>query len=692
VNPGKATAAHLARGAYLYVRQSTLRQVLTNTESANRQYALRQKAVALGWADDQIAVIDTDQGHSGAHAADREGFQHLVAAVSMGKAGIVLGLEVSRLARNNADWHRLLEICAMSSTLICDEDGLYDPDDFNDRLLLGLKGAMSEAELHMIRARLIGGQRSKARRGELKIPLPVGLVHDGADHIRLDPDQSVQEALREVFGVFARDGSARAVVQHFAKESLLFPKRIRTGPSKGDLAWAKLGHTQVLRVLHNPVYAGAFAYGRRRQTRSPRTGRATIANVPRDQWLALIPGAHPGYIAWDQYEANQRVLAGNAAARGPDRKAGPAREGTALLQGIAICGRCGNRMGVRYHARKGRPQPDYVCARSSVEEAAPMCQSVPGAGVDKAVSDLVLATLTPAAIEAAIAVQTELESRAADADRMRHRQVEQAQQRADLARRRYLAVDPANRLVADNLEADWNNALRDVRQTQDDYDAAAKHAADALNEEVKARVRALADNFPALWESPATPARERKRMARLIVEDATLTRSGARILVGVRLRGGQTTSIDLPTPLPAPEARKTDPATIAELDRLLDHHTDQETAELLNTQGTPSSTGQPFTRTMVIQLRNSHQLPSRRERLKTRGLISAAELAEQLGVTPATIGQWARDGLIDSHKADDRNQRMFAPPSPERPYPARHQGKRPTTHQTTAEPTERGAL
>src|SRR5262245_15436348 len=271
----KVTGAHLARTAYLYVRQSTLRQVLTNTESAARQYALRQKAIALGWDAERIVTIDTDQGQSGASAADREGFQHLVAEVGMGRAGIVLGLEVSRLARNNADWHRLLQICAMSDTLICDEDGLYDPSDFNDRLLLGLKGTMSEAELHFIRARLVGGQLSKARRGELQMALPVGLVYDGAGNVVLDPDTGVQDAIRHVFTLFARTGSARAVVQQFNAAGLLFPVRVRTGAHKGELAWMPLQHWRVLRTLHNPRYAGAFAYGRRRERIGP-SGKKTF--------------------------------------------------------------------------------------------------------------------------------------------------------------------------------------------------------------------------------------------------------------------------------------------------------------------------------------------------------------------------------------------------------------------------------
>ena len=339
----KVTGSHLTRTAYLYVRQSSLRQVLNNTESATRQYALRQRAVALGWPPDQVVTIDTDQGQSGASAADREGFQRLVAEVGMGRAGIVLGLEVSRLARNNADWHRLLEICALTDTLILDEDGLYDPGEFNDRLLLGLKGTMSEAELHFIRARLRGGQLSKARRGELKMGLPVGLVYDPADHVVLDPDTGVRDALHHVFTVFARTGSARAVVQEFNRSGLRFPVRIRKGPHKGELAWSPLTHSRVLRTLHNPRYAGAFVYGQRREGRTP-AGKTTTLTLPREQWVALIHDAHPGYLSWEQFEANQQQLLANAAAHGRDRDKGPAREGPALLQGLAICGTCGRRM------------------------------------------------------------------------------------------------------------------------------------------------------------------------------------------------------------------------------------------------------------------------------------------------------------------------------------------------------------
>ena len=667
----KVTAGHLARTAYLYVRQSTLRQVMTNTESATRQYGLRQRAVAMGWAAEQIVVIDCDQGQSGSSAVDREGFQRLAAEVGMGRAGIVLGLEVSRLARNNADWHRLLELCALGATLICDEDGLYDPCDFNDRLLLGLKGTMSEAELHFIRARLRGGILSKAKRGELIVALPVGFIYDPADHVVLDPDAGVQHAIRHLFATFARTGSARAVVQTFAAEGLQFPLRVRSGPAKGELAWESLAHWRVLRTLHNPRYAGAFFFGRHRWRPAP-GGKTTMELLPRDKWIALIPDAHPGYIGWDVFEANQTQLLCNAQAEGSDRAGGPAREGTALLQGLAICGRCGRRMTVRYHHRQGVEVPDYQCMATCISAGVSPCQRVPGAGIDDVIATLVLDTLTPVALEVALSVQAEIDSRADEADRLRHSHVERSRHHADVARRRYLSVDPDNRLVADTLEADWNDALRQLRAAQDDCDRAAE-AATAVTDEQKTKIRALANNFPALWRDPATPQRERKRMTRLLIEDVTIDRADV-IHLHVRFKGGQTASVTSPIPPTGWQARQTNADTFARLDQLLDTHTDSEVADALNQAGHRSGTGQPFTARIVLELRRNRQLPSRRDRLHAAGKLTISEIAQHLGVSTSTIKAWHRARLLTSHKADDRNTRLFDAPIPGDPRLVKRQG------------------
>ncbi len=684
----KVTAAHLERNAYLYVRQSTLRQVLNNTESTQRQYGLRQRAVALGWPVERIVTIDCDQGQSGASATDREGFQHLVAEVGLGRAGIVLGLEVSRLARNNADWHRLLEICALAGVLICDEDGLYDPHEFNDRMLLGLKGTMSEAELHCIRARLLGGQLSKARRGELQMALPVGLVYDPAGNVVLDPDRSVQQAIGYLFATFARTGSAHAVVQTFNAEKLLFPTRVRSGTHKGELVWMPLRHWRVLRTLHNPRYAGAFVYGRRHQRVRP-DGKVTVEDVPRDKWIAFLPDAHPGYINWDTFETNQTLLTANAHAHGTDRAAGPAREGPALLQGLAICGRCGTRMTVRYHTRRGVEIPDYQCLKASIEQGAPRCQTIPGGGIDTTISQVLIDTVTPVALEVALTVQTELETRADETDQLRRSHIEAARHRADLARRRYLAVDPDNRLVADNLEADWNETLRTLNDAQDDYERAAATAT-TLSETHKARIRALATDFPALWSDPATPQRERKRMTRLLIEDVTIVKTD-QIHLHIRFRGGQTTSLTIPIPPTAAQARQTNPDTLTLLDRLLDDYTDCETADRLNAAGHRSGEGKTFTPQIVLHLRHAHQLPSHAQRLRTRGMLTHNEIAERLHVHRSTIKAWNHAGLLHSHKANDKNEQLFEPPNPQDPRLVKRMGSA-LTKRVPTQPTPRGAV
>jgi len=477
----KVNAGHLKRNAYLYIRQSTLRQVLENTESTIRQYDLRQRAVALGWPVEQIKVIDTDLGQSAATAADREGFQKLVTEVSLEKAGIVLGLEVSRLARNSTDWHRLLEICALTDTLILDEDGLYDPRHFNDRLLLGLKGTMSEAELHVIRARLQGGILNKARRGELQCPLPVGLVYNSEGRPVLDPDQQVQESLRFFFDAFRRTGSACATIKAFRQKKLLFPRRLKTGPNKGELVWAELIHSRALSILHNPRYAGAFVYGRNR-TRPKADGSTSYTKVPREQWT-LFKEVHPGYITWRQYEDNLQRLQDNAYANGQDRRKSPPREGPALLQGLVVCGVCGSRMTVRYHTRQTKIVPEYVCQRDGADHIVSLCQHVFGEYLDQAVGQLLSDTVTPLALEVTLTVQQEIQARLDEVDRLRKKQVERARYEADLAQRRYLHVDPANRLVADSLEADWNNKLRALNAAQEQYEEQRKNDRAAISEQ-----------------------------------------------------------------------------------------------------------------------------------------------------------------------------------------------------------------
>ncbi len=657
----KVTADHLERDAYLYVRQSSLHQVTHNTESSRRQYDLRGRAVALGWPADRVIVIDVDQGLSGASAADREGFQRLVADVSLGKAGIVLGLECSRLARNNADWHQLLQLCSFTNTLICDEDGLYDPSAINDRLLLGLKGTMSEAELHFLRARLQGGLLAKAGRGELALRLPIGFVYDASGAVHLDPDVQVRRTIAHLFATFERTGSAQAVVKAMRAEGVRFPARHLGGPHHGELYWVPVHHSTVLFALHNPRYAGAYFYGRRRQVTSA-DGRHRTEVKPRDQWTVFISGAHEGYITMEVFEANQATLAANAAARGEDHRSGPAREGPAILQGLVVCGRCGRRMTVRYHKRcDGSLVPDYACQSEGIAQGRSPCQRVCGAGVDAAVAALVLQELTPLAIEAAFEVAAELARRSEDADRIRRSGVERARQHAEGARRRYLAVDPTNRLVAETLEADWNAALRALADEQEAYERASSAEAVALSDEHRARVRALVRDLPALWGDPDTPMRERKRLIRLLVTDVTLVRADQHITVNVRLSGGAIHTLTLPRPLNAWELHTTSDATLALIEELLEDHPFDEVVGILNERGVTGGWGKPFSVASLAQLCRLRKIPSLRDRLLSAGMLTLEEIAANFSVTPQTIKIWQRRGDITGRRIDGRRECLYHP-------------------------------
>jgi len=682
----KVAAQHLSRDAYLYVRQSTVRQVFENTESTKRQYDLRQRAVALGWPLERIVVIDSDQGQSGASAVDREGFQRLVAEVGMGHVGIVLGLEVSRLARNSTDWHRLLEICGLTHTLILDEDGIYDPCDFNDRLLLGLKGTMSEAELHLLRARLRGGILNKAGRGELRSPLPVGLIYGADGQVILDPDQQVQESLRHVFRTFRRTGSARATVKVFREQSLVFPRRLRTGPRKGDLVWGSICHWRVLQVLHNPRYAGAFFFGRHQICRRS-DGSAACRAVPREQWHALVPNAHPGYISWEEYEENQRRLLECAQAHGADRRKSPPREGPALLQGLAVCGVCGNRMTVRYHHRNGKETPDYVCQRRGIDTATPICQQITGAGIDEAIGTLLLDRVTPATLEVALQVQEELQKRLEEADRLRQKQVERARYDAELARRYFMRVDPDNRLVADELEAEWNEKLRALTEAQEQYERARATDGCSLPESQRKQILALATDFPALWKDPRTPQRERKRMARLMLEDVTLRKDG-KIAVHARFKGGATRSLSLPVPPRAWQLRQTPPQIVKEIDQMLEHHTDAQIADRLNERGLMSGLGRPFSARIVQKIRRAYHLKTRYQRLRERGMLTLGEMGQLLGVSSGTVKTWRDHGLLRAHPYTHKNECLYEHPGSN--PPSKQQGRKLTARRRFPEVLSNG--
>lgn len=671
----KVTQDHLNRTAYLYIRQSTLHQVMQNRESTERQYALKNRAQLLGWNLDQIVVIDDDLGQSGARSKDRKGFQRLVADVSLGNAGIVMGLEVSRLARNNADWHRLLEICGMSHTLILDEDGLYDPAMFNDRLLLGLKGAMSEAELHFLRARLRGGLLNKARRGELTIPLPVGYVYDATGKQILDPDQRVRDAVIHLFASFKRIGSARGVVRHFREEGLLFPGRGRGASPSRDIGWLPLQHYRVLSILHNPRYAGAYVFGETRYRRNPSNGKGRSELLPQNQWTVFIPGAHEGYITWDDYLENRQKLTQNAVGHGKNRRNGPPRSGPALLQGIVVCGKCGERMTVRYRILKGNQRPIYVCQKRCIESATQTCQVITGAVIDERIGRLLIESMTPLNIETAMDVFEEIRSRREEVVRMHQQHLDQARHDAELAHRRFLRVNPDNRLVADNLERDWNEKLQAISIIEDECSRVAKEQTEGLSSEQTTQIRELTNDFPAMWNESRVSIQDRKRMIRLIIEDVTLLKTDV-IDVKVRFRGGATKELRIPIPPKVWEMNRASVSFIKRLREMSRTMTVGQIVEQLNLEGVKSPSGYPFKRTIIHQLRQSHHVIGPYEYLRESGLLTLEEISQRLGVHPQTVKNWASLGFITGHRYNDRGCSLYEDPGPDGPIKGKWKQRR----------------
>lgn len=661
-NIAKVTAEHLKRDAYLYIRQSSLKQVIENTESTKRQYALRDRATALGWSREQVVVLDCDLGESAAPGAqDRAGFERLVTDVSMGRAGLVMGLEVSRLARSCSAWHRLLEICALTKTLVLDQDGLYDVGQINDRLLLGLKAAMSEAELYMIRERMRGGALSKAARGELRVRLPVGFVYDEQNRVVLDPDKQVREAVSLLFKTFRREGSAYKTTKHFREQGLKFPKRIQSGLNKGELVWEPLTQGRVRQALHSPRYAGAYVYGRSKRTTGPQ-GLSMSREMPIDQWHALIPNAHAAYITWDEYKRNRQHLNSNTPSR--IRKTGcPPREGPALLQGLVVCGLCGLRMTVRYSSRGGSLNPNYVCCGPSKHVAMPTCQNVAGEKIDHAIGALLLEAVTPMALELSLAVHEQVRQRFEEADKLRLRQVQRARYEVELAKRRYMQVDASNRLVAEELETAWNRTLLTLREAEEEYQRQRERDGLLIDQEKNEKILALTRDFPALWQNSNTPQRERKRMARLLIEDVTLVKNDE-VSVHVRFKGGATRSLTLPrTPLPY-EGWVTSKEVLAEIDRLLDDHTYAETAAILNTRGYTSGQGRSFYGRLVNIIRRAYGLKDRYTRLRAQGYLKADAVAPKLRTTARMLRIARAKGTLEiaHRKLDDRGEYVYKDP------------------------------
>lgn len=646
----RVTPHHLSRDAYLYIRQSTLRQVSENGESTRRQYALRERAIAIGWPAERIHIIDQDIGLSGAHSVARDGFQALVAAVGLRKVGIVLGLEVSRLARNSVDWQQLLQLCAYTDTLILDEEGIYDPAGFNDRLLLGLKGTMSEAELHLLRNRLRGGILNKAQRGELMLRLPVGLVHLADGRCARDPDTGIQASIIAVFEAFTATGNIAGTLRRLLASGIRFPQCAWGGEKAGTIIWCDYSSSRVRNVLTNPAYAGAYVYGRRRCRRAP-NGQIERRRLAPDAWAVVIPDQFPGYVSWADFQAIQGQLRSNEQSFGRPTAFGPPREGPALLQGRVMCGRCGCPMYVRYGSRA---RPRYVCLdQANTRRAA--CQSVPAVDVDAAIARLLLELMTPMGVEMTLAIQSELDRRVAESEHHHQLRITRARYESDLARRRFMLVDPANRLVAAGLEAEWNRCLSELAAVEEELARFRAGTQEQLSADTRRRIETLTRDLPQLWADPAVIDRERKEILALLVEDVTILSEHIEITAHVRLRGGACRSLTLARSTVAPRKR-TPPNLVTQIDQLLELGDDQIVADHLNTAGARNWRNGPFTKGQIANVRKGRGLPSHCERRHTGGYATAGELATLYKVTRTTIRYWAQSGLLERSSCGKRHR------------------------------------
>ena len=645
----KITVSHLSRQAIVYLRQSSAAQVENNRESTDRQYALAAKARELGWPADRIVVIDEDLGLSGSGFVARSGFARLTAEVALAHVGLVLGLEVSRLARNNADWHRLIELGGLTDTLIGDADGIYHPALFNDRLLLGLKGAMSEAELHVLRARLNGGIRNKAARGELRRGLPVGFVWGEADgEVRFHPDEAVVAAIRNVFSSFAQTGSARRVWLWFRSEGLTFPLQMHQG---AEIRWVEASYTAIHHVLTNPAYAGAYAYGKsRRETTLNASGvrGKRIRKLPRSEWQVLIPDHHPGFIDWRTYEANQDRIAQNTRP-GPHKAGGAVREGSALLQGLAACGHCGRRLHTHYRGRTSAP--GYHCpGKILVEGRGVYCLNVGGVQIDEAVAQAFLTALEPAKLAATVAAAERLEADRETSLRQWRLGVERASYEASRAERRYRAVDPDNRLVARGLEREWEERLSALDAAKAELLRREAARPWALSQDERSRLLALGADLTVVWRAATTTPRDQKELLRTLLEEVIVKveRDKATARLTLRWKGGALAEIDLALPRSRPATIRTDEDTIALVRRLATLYPDAVIAGVLNRQGRTTAYGHRFEAGRVASLRRHWDIPCFEPSVvHAEGeLLTIKKAAVVLGVAPSTLHRLLNAGII----------------------------------------------
>lgn len=607
----KITAAHQRRRACVYVRQSTVFQVIHHRESTERQYNLRQRAQALGWSEKTILVIDEDQGQSAASAEHRHGFQRLVGEVAAGEVGLVLMLEASRLSRCGSDWHRLIELCSLTQTLIADEQSVYDPREPNDRLLLGVKGTLSEAELMTLRTRLFEGRWNKARKGQLARSIPSGYVSDAEGRWVKDPDGQVQDRLSYLFTLFRRLGVARQVLVELKAEQLKLPVRVWGGPSHGQLQWKEPTYSAVMRLLHNPAYAGAYVYGEweyEGTRRSPKTGKAQARLRPMAEWPVCIQEHHEGYIGWDEYLTNQQRLQQNGYR--PTTQ-GAAREGAALLQGLVWCGCCGAKMGVNSHSMREQRRPSYICSHAYSEGAVHTCQSMTSKPVDDLVVSLFFQALEPAQIEIALQAVEQLQKERQILQHQWQQQLQQAHYEVQLAQRQYDAVDPDNRLVAAQLEQRWNHKLETLQKLENAYADAQQQSRFRISNEEKLAMENLAQDLPTLWNAATTTDAERKQLLRYAIAEVQLdgVTTPGKIKIRITWYSGAVSEHQIDRMKVGAWAPRTDEKLVERIRDLASTHIVDEIVERLNREGLRSAHGCTLRNYHVLYIARQHHIP-----------------------------------------------------------------------------------
>lgn len=640
----KIKPVHLSRNAYVYVRQSTDYQVQNNLQSQQRQYELADLAVRSGWPRESVVTIDDDLGRSGSTAAGRTGFGRLVSEVALGKAGIVYGLEVSRLARNNRDWYQLLDLCSMTGTLIADADGVYEPGCFNDRLLLGLKGTMSEAELHVLRGRMLAGLQHKASKGELKFSLPAGFQFDDEGRIIKSTDEQIQHIVRFVYSKFIELGSVSGVLKHLLEEGLQFPRKAAFDKST---RWVRPYYKALHDTLTNPLYAGAYVYGRSKRVKAideHGNQRYRQKKQPMKEWPVAIHDHHPAYISWEDFlKINTMIGKNRPAAKG--QPSGAVREGSALLQGLAWCGKCGRSMRVRYHSQGQVPYPYYVCS-AAMGFGGVLCQSVGGRRIDAAVANHFLEQIAPAGLEIQFEAMRRAQTQEDEAETQLQLELERARYQSERMARQYNVIEPENRLVARTLESQWNEALKHTQEVEDKIRQRQQQRALSFGDAEQEQIKRLASDLPKLWNATTTIDKDRKQLLHAAFEKVQVTKNGHEVELKIMWKGGAV--VDKRVQLPKVPERSNPNANLVELVRTLaQRHTDAQIARILIRKGIKTPRGLSFNAHRVASLRLNHDIACHRESLRRQeASYTVDEAAELLHVSRHTIYLWLKTGIL----------------------------------------------